>query len=98
MAPIVVSGLKTGVPQNAKPKAEDCPVRLEWNTFARNRYSVTLFARALQKMQKMPQDASAPLSYYQIAGVTDPDETVLMVRNSWIPISTMGWRDRKSVV
>jgi hypothetical protein len=67
MAHVVITGLKTGIPLN--PQASEYPERLEWNTFARSHYNVTLFAKALQIMESMSQDISVPLSFFQIAGI-----------------------------
>jgi len=67
MSPVVVHGVHTGIPVNAQ--GWDYPVRLDWEVFAQNLYYVTLFAKALEKLQAESEDITIPLSYYQIAGI-----------------------------
>jgi hypothetical protein len=67
MAPIVVTGIKTGIPPH--PKEADYPARLEWSIFAKNTHYVTLYVKALEKLMTLSQATSVPLSFFQISGI-----------------------------
>ena len=64
MAPIVVTGIKTGVRPQAS--VSELPQRLEWSTFVQNIEFVTLYVKALQNFMATVQ--SEETSFFQIAG------------------------------
>jgi len=68
MAPIIITGVQTGIPPG-HPTAADYPTRLEWTVFANDPYNVTLYVKALEKIMSLSQAESVPLSFFQIAGM-----------------------------
>lgn len=64
--PVIVTGIQTGY--NPGDPEYTLPQRLEWSDFEQDIDLVTLYVKAIAEYQALPQDASHPTSYFQVAG------------------------------